>query len=168
MLKNCQISTTFESESELCHIPTWNHTKHHYHQLLWHTSSEQSDPCVSNNTTTGYCDIQAVNNLTLVLAHAKRPRSAITSFTFSRCWLCVVLVGSRSAAENSMFSRTVNIPITTSSYTHTHTHTRTTYQRYIVGKVHCGENPCVLVGRCGERTHTHTCTHFTHSLQTYP
>jgi len=42
---------------------------------------------------------------------------------------------------------------------HTHTHTLTyTYQRYIVGKVHCGENPCVLVGRCGERTPslTHT------------
>ena len=36
--------------------------------------------------------------------------------------------------------------------THTHTHTYT-YQRYIVGKVHCGENPCILVGRCGERTH---------------
>ena len=41
--------------------------------------------------------------------------------------------------------------------THTHTHTYM-YQRYIVGKVHCGENPCVLVGRCGERTHTHTHT----------
>ena len=36
---------------------------------------------------------------------------------------------------------------------HRHTHT---YQRYIVGKVHCGENPCVLVGRCGERTHIRT------------
>jgi len=35
---------------------------------------------------------------------------------------------------------------------HTHTHTYT-HQRYIVGKVHCGENPCVLGGRCGERTH---------------
>jgi len=28
-----------------------------------------------------------------------------------------------------------------------------------VGKVHCGENMCVLVGRCGENTHTHTHTH---------
>jgi len=36
--------------------------------------------------------------------------------------------------------------------TNTHTHTYT-HQRYIVGKVHCGENPCVLGGRCGERTH---------------
>ena len=31
-----------------------------------------------------------------------------------------------------------------------------TYQRYIVGKVHCGERPCILVGRCGERTHIST------------
>jgi len=35
----------------------------------------------------------------------------------------------------------------------TYTHT---YQRYIVGKVHCGENACVLVGHCGERTHIRT------------
>jgi len=35
--------------------------------------------------------------------------------------------------------------------THTHTHTHTyTYKRYIVGKVHCGENPCVLVGVVGK------------------
>jgi len=40
-------------------------------------------------------------------------------------------------------------------HTHTHTHTYT-YQRYIVGKVYCGENPCVLVGRCGKRTHIRT------------
>ena len=32
-----------------------------------------------------------------------------------------------------------------------------TYQRYIVGKVHCGENACVPVGRCGERTARCTC-----------
>jgi len=31
-------------------------------------------------------------------------------------------------------------------YTHT-------YQRYIVGKVHCGKNACILVGRCEENTH---------------
>ena len=31
--------------------------------------------------------------------------------------------------------------------------------------LHCGENPCVLVGRCGERTHTHTQSN-THSTQT--
>jgi len=35
-----------------------------------------------------------------------------------------------------------------------------TYQRYIVGKVHCGENPCVLVGRCGERTCACVCVFF--------
>ena len=39
----------------------------------------------------------------------------------------------------------------------TYTHTS---RWYIVGKVQCGENACVLVGRCGERTPTHTCTHF--------
>jgi len=38
---------------------------------------------------------------------------------------------------------------------HTDTHTYT-YQRYIVGKVHCGENACVLDARCGERTHIRT------------
>ena len=27
------------------------------------------------------------------------------------------------------------------------------YKQYIVGKVHCGENACVLVGRCEENTH---------------
>ena len=47
--------------------------------------------------------------------------------------------------------------------THTPTSIHTyTYQRHIVGKVHCGENPCVLVGRCGERTRTHTYTHTHH------
>jgi len=70
----------------------------------------------------GRCDMKAVDNLTLVLAHAERPRSAITSFTFSRLWLCVVLLGSRSAAENSMFSRTVSIPITMSSCIRQHAH----------------------------------------------
>jgi len=32
-------------------------------------------------------------------------------------------------------------------------HTHCTYKLYIVGKVHCGENLCVLLGRCGENTH---------------
>ena len=41
------------------------------------------------------------------------------------------------------------------TYEHTHTHTHTyTYKRYIVGKVHCGENLCVLVGVVGKK-HTH-------------
>jgi len=65
-------------------------------------------------------------HLTVVAAHADRPRSAMTSLTFSRLWLCVVLLGNRSAAENSMFSRTVSIPITMSSCTtdtHAHIHT---------------------------------------------
>jgi len=44
-----------------------------------------------------------------------------------------------------------------------HTH-RPTYERYIVGKVHYGENPCVLVGRCGENTHTHNNTHVYYTL----
>ena len=31
-----------------------------------------------------------------------------------------------------------------------HTHT---YKWYTVGKVHCGENLCLLIGHCGENTH---------------
>jgi len=34
-------------------------------------------------------------------------------------------------------------------YTHT-------YKQHIVGKVHCGENQCVIVGRYGENTHIRT------------
>ena len=51
-----------------------------------------------------------------------------------------------------MFSSPVQ-RVADDTYTHTHTHTYT-YQRYIVGKVHCGENLCVLVGVVG-KIHTY-------------
>ena len=41
---------------------------------------------------------------------------------------------------------------------------RPTYQRYIVRKVHCWENACVLVGRCGERTPVRMSHPPTHTL----
>jgi len=55
------------------------------------------------------------------------------------------------------------LPLFALSLAHTDTYT---YQRYIVGKVHCGENPCVLVGLCGERTHIRTYVQVIHCGKT--
>jgi len=43
-------------------------------------------------------------------------------------------------------SNSSRVIVLTNTHTHTHTH-------LYVPTIHCGENPCVLVGRCGERTH---------------
>jgi len=50
--------------------------------------------------------------------------------------------------------RTTVASTTTSTHTHTHTYT---YKWYIVGKVHCGENLCIVVGGCWENTHSLLC-----------
>jgi len=50
--------------------------------------------------------------------------------------------------------------------THTHRHTYT-YQRYIVGKVHCGENLCVLVGVVGKNFVSPQCKFYFLTVQCF-